>query len=72
MNFKQLFDYEIRLSRMLGADPKVAYTYKGLLMLRAHNYRLRARKAPLKTISPLIAYSLSIKQLTALPASLAL
>ena len=75
MNFKQLFDYELRIAHSMGNWPRIpAYSYKGLLQLRAFNYKCRrfAQNSPLKALNDMRAYSLSIKQLTALPESLTL
>jgi hypothetical protein len=58
MIFEQLFKKEIQLAKMLGIESvNVAYTIKGLLQLRACNYRLRARKAPKKRFCDMVAYS---------------
>jgi len=70
--FKKLFDYEMRLAAMLSSRPKPAYTYKGLLQLRAINYALRAQNTPLKRFKDMVAYADMIKGLQSLPGSLVL
>ena len=72
MGFKKLYEHEMKIAKVMGLEQKPAYTHKGLLQLRAFNWRLRGRNAPLKAIGDLKAYADMIRAKQYLPESLVL